>query len=688
MDTKPIEATKESKGEIFHTTTLEPVDDAKITRTSDEGDTREMFPLDIPEETSAADAGDIPLSVDSKTESVGSELGRGLDEGEDRIFASSEMDPEPSDTVDGIVSSIESDAEPVQAEGETLPYMTSDDEILPSIETDATPSEADAQDLGVSKAFVSSLENLQVHVEEWAWTRDQIVPRLPDDVVQQHLLTMTRAALNALNTFSEPDDVEDEDECPGSTCRTRGDTIVELHGLLSQVFTTYEVHLSIWLESGRDDEQVNSPRTTRAATVDAEDGEMKFAMDMLRKNDTLGMEKERLERRVSRLEMDNHKLKIQEEESRLELQTMAREMASCSPSRKMERELRGGEAVEVVGLWPGAGQTEEASSLHTDDNDNIYDADDTSEPPYSSPNSSPKVKWCTPSQGLTPKPPAKRPDWRRKFWSEQTRALAAERSRQECDKELEDVRWEVKGLRRELKASQCREEQLDRRLKQRVPTESSDDREAAPWHPPGPRTLFSELGSLASSPLQGCGSRPASLAVGLDVVGVRRTGGSPALMASFLVREEYTAWRDVFCLVCFVCQWIFWLLTCFLIRIRGLVSLPGVRRENWRPVARPEASFRTDGLVRALRQVMLILSLHSYLACRTERELWLVANSQTGRYLRREMRYGRPPWIVPGVDPGLLWERMTELFGPVMAQTVDVWLPLVLGWWRGELEEA
>ncbi|PFH59187.1 hypothetical protein XA68_12671 [Ophiocordyceps unilateralis] len=659
LDSMPANTVRETLGPVdsdsnenFPTDTLKEMFATVESESEPAGADKEMLP---------------PMRSDSEPADV--KTGRGLDDSAMETFTSSESDSELVENVDQMSPS---------------PEMDTVEEILPSIESDPESTEAElgrAQRLCSPTSFASELQILENCVEECGWTQDQIIPRLPDHVVWEHLLKMTRLAHSALQSFPEADFAQDlavvgsEDDCQNTSGRLQQSMVGKLHALLSQVLSTYDAHVSTWSERNYDDDLAN-PSATRAATVDAEDEEMSFAMDMLQKHLELGSENEKLERKISSLEWANHNLQKRDEEARLELETLTREMKSCSPSRKTERESQEpcAHGREGLGLWPSVCLPEEAD---------LSPADDKSPaPPSSSSSGSPEVKWRTSTQGISPEPgSSKRTDWRRKFWSEQTRALAAERSQDECEKELEDMRWEVKGLQRDLKASQLKEEQLEQRLKQRQPQEETEERQAVQWNPE-PRTLFSELGSLTSSPRLGFESRPSC--TGHDVVRLRRPMVSPAHIASGLAKEEYTAWRDVFLFVSFVVQWVHWLLVCFV--FQGLLSLPLLRRmpgkKNW---TRPEASFQADGLIRALRQVMLLLALHTYLACRTEREMWLVANGQTARYLRREMRYGRPSWFVPGVDPSVLWDRMNELFAPVMAQTMDVWVPLIVSWWRGKL---
>ncbi|PHH86115.1 hypothetical protein CDD83_10702 [Cordyceps sp. RAO-2017] len=95
----------------------------------------------------------------------------------------------------------------------------------------------------------------------------------------------------------------------------------------------------------------------------------------------------------------------------------------------------------------------------------------------------------------------------------------------------------------------------------------------------------------------------------------------------------------------------------------------------------PRAS--PKGLLRALRHVLVVLSLHACLACRWERDLWLEANGRTRVLLLRHLRHDVGWWPVPGVDRAVFWDEAALVSASVAAQMLDVWAPWAwgrLGW--------
>ncbi|RCI17321.1 hypothetical protein L249_2876 [Ophiocordyceps polyrhachis-furcata BCC 54312] len=570
----------------------------------------------------------------------------------------SDSDPAEA-SADSMSSSIESNSMQQRAAKEAITAPSRVDAVetvLPSIESESESANAEIRhdcDCHASDVFATSLENLEKCVEDWAWTEDEIIPQLPQEAIRNQLLKMAQAAHSALQSVSEADlrRGHDEQDAEKDCCRSRSGMVFNLHALLSRVFKTFDVHLTTWSSS---DHELEAERPTRVAIIDEDDEEMSFASEMFEKQRKLETENEKLKRQISTLEWCNHKLQQSDEASKEKLEFLSREPASPVKARNEIKE-------EVTASPPARKESPRTE----------------------------QVEWRTPAPDDSPfRTSSQRIDWRQKFWSEQTRAIEAEESKQNCEKELDDVRWEVKGLERDLKASQTKVEQLEQRLKQRQAQEVEDhdllqSHDMVLWDPE-PQTLYGELGDLADSP------RQTSLSFMSDHHEPRtaeRPAASPAKIASVLAREEYTAWTDVFLLIGFLFQWLRWLLTCFI--SRGLLWMPVLRRttgKDWQPMAKPERSFQVDGLVRALRQVMLFLSLHAYLSCRAERHLWLLANRQTKFYLRREQAYGRPWWIVPGVDPTILLVEVNELMAPVIAQTMDVWLPVVVNWWQGQLD--
>ncbi|RDA94721.1 hypothetical protein CP533_6756 [Ophiocordyceps camponoti-saundersi (nom. inval.)] len=655
---------------------LEPVEDTE-SASPDEGVStvglnRPM--ADLAEEASAPVCLGLSLNPDDASEKIPSE------ELLKRCFDETNPDTEPANFTNDNCITVTSHSEPVEAladnistsgksnsmlqsaaqEATTEPSRADVVEtILPSIKSDSDSTKAETRhdhDHHVRDAFATSLENLENCVEEWAWTRDEIVPRRPEEAIRDQLLEMTQAAHNALQALSEADlrQGHDEQDVGKDGYRGRSEMINSLHALLSRVFATFEAHLSTWSESKVEEEEAVP---TRAATVDADDEEMSFAMDMIQKNRDLETKIERLEREITELEWRNHNLRQSDEASKEKLESLTKKTASCN---------HGEHDVVKEDMKPSSPAKVDSPRIE-------------------------QVEWPSPTPEDSPSTgSSRRIDWRQKFFSEQTRAIEAEQSKQDCEKELEDVRWEVKGLERDLKASQSKEKQLEQRLTQRQTQEADDDddlvqgHEIVPWDSE-PQTLFNELGSLTNSSRQ---SLEPFMSNNDEPRTTGRPAGSPAQIASVLAREEYTAWTDVFLFISFLWQWLSWLLTGFI--FQGLLRLPILRRipgKDWQPMAKPEKSYRTDGLVRALRQVMLLLSLHAYLSCRAERSLWLSANTrQIKFYLRRELAHGRPWWIVPGVDPTILLYEANELMAPVLAQTMDVWFPVVVNWWRGQLD--
>ncbi|RDA84915.1 hypothetical protein CP532_0464 [Ophiocordyceps camponoti-leonardi (nom. inval.)] len=603
-----------------------------------------------------------------------------------RRVEEAEFDAEPANFTNQHHDTLMSDSDPAKASANSLPSSIKSnptqqgtakeaitappradtvETVLPSIESTSKPTEAETthdQNNHTPDVFAKSLEDLENCVEEWAWTQDQIIPQLPEEAVRGQLLKMARAAHSTLQSVSEADvrqGQDEQDEKDG--CRSRSGMVFNLHALLSRVFTTFDVHLSTWSTTNHESE---TARPTRVAVIDEDDEEMTFAMDALQKNLSLQAENEKLERQVHSLEWCNHKLQQSNDELQEKLASRTTEPAS---SEKADHELKEKRDIK-----------EEVKAEVTA----------SPSPRADSPPRTEQVEWRTPAPEDSPcTANSQRIDWRQRFWSEQTRAIEAEERKQDCEKELEDARWEVRGLERDLKASQSKVDQLEQRLKQRQAQEDEDhdsvrNHDMATWEPE-PRTLYGEIGSLTDSL-----RRTSTVFTGdhHEPRMTERPAGSPARIASVLVREEYTAWTDVFLLIGFLFQWLRWLLTCFV--SHGLSWLPLLRRitgKDWQPTAKPERSFQVDGIVRALRQVMLVLSLHTYLSCRAERHVWLLANRQTRFYLRREMTYGRPWWIVPGVDPTILLFEANELMAPIIALTMDVWLPVVVKWWQGQL---
>lgn len=196
-----------------------------------------------------------------------------------------------------------------------------------------------------------------------------------------------------------------------------------------------------------------------------------------------------------------------------------------------------------------------------------------------------------------------------------------------------------------------------------------------------PTNLYRELGDLAASP----GNMPASPVYGFDVFGGPRQETESEQGHSLLLKQ-FLAWRDVAFFLAFIILHI-WQApgrTIYNKRhsLRMLSPLKSIDWDRWEPAARAEKPFRTKGLLRALRQVVMLMSVVTYLSCRWERELWMAANGQTRRYLIQQLRERDAPWWpVPGVDPGMVWRKGCELWAMLAAQTTGIWASWALERW-------
>ncbi|KAH7316523.1 hypothetical protein B0I35DRAFT_256256 [Stachybotrys elegans] len=76
-----------------------------------------------------------------------------------------------------------------------------------------------------------------------------------------------------------------------------------------------------------------------------------------------------------------------------------------------------------------------------------------------------------------------------------------------------------------------------------------------------------------------------------------------------------------------------------------------------------------------LRQVMTVVTIHTWIALWTERQIWLRANWMTAAYFRSWLLRDPTSWYGPGVDYGLAWwmPHLRKLWFMIML-TLDVWL--------------
>ncbi|KAM4065152.1 hypothetical protein HRG_004511 [Hirsutella rhossiliensis] len=265
-------------------------------------------------------------------------------------------------------------------------------------------------------------------------------------------------------------------------------------------------------------------------------------------------------------------------------------------------------------------------------------------------------------------------DWKQKAEKEQQMTQDLRQQVKEAEKRLTQQQLTVEELRQDLEDVRAQEERLHRPQCQRESMMLLFQ----------PMDLSRELGNLAASPEH----MPASPVSGFGGFnGPRHEAGFE--QAHGLLKEQCLAWRDIALFLAFILVQT-WTAPARIVyknrrSLRSLPLLKSIDWEKWQPAARPEKAFRTRGLLRAVRHVAILLSVHAYLSCRWERDIWIEANGQTRRHLIKQLHGDVQWWPVPGVDPGVAWDKGCEAWALVLVQTTDIWASWALErwpWWK------
>ncbi|PNY26528.1 Uncharacterized protein TCAP_03548 [Tolypocladium capitatum] len=144
----------------------------------------------------------------------------------------------------------------------------------------------------------------------------------------------------------------------------------------------------------------------------------------------------------------------------------------------------------------------------------------------------------------------------------------------------------------------------------------------------------------------------------------------------YIVTEQLRAWVEV---GMFLYALVLHPLAALMRFLSSAPFLAGIDWDSWQPTPEPPRHLPTEALGHVLRQVVIFLSVHTYISCHRQRKIWLDANALTRTYLVKQFREGPGWWWLPGVDPDLMnWSKTFSPLLMTLVQTADVWAPLAL----------
>ncbi|PHH60202.1 hypothetical protein CDD81_1944 [Ophiocordyceps australis] len=119
-------------------------------------------------------------------------------------------------------------------------------------------------------------------------------------------------------------------------------------------------------------------------------------------------------------------------------------------------------------------------------------------------------------------------------------------------------------------------------------------------------------------------------------------------------------------------------------------SWSGLERVKWEELLHLQSylemqAFPMEAATRIVRQMLVFLTMHTYLACHEEKKMWLKANGQTREYLIWQVQGHMAFWVIPGVNPSLSWGKGRKAWVTFFMLISDWLFPLAqsLYRWKG-----